>query len=180
MNELPNSLDSTDASHTIGKRLSSEDPEPLIAPSKILKIEELEANNIKLEPNPEIENLGNITTQTSDNFIKTEENDIISEYNNNFLDQNSLGIRSSNNSPRNSMILPLTMSLHSINWPKFKQKRNNIYYKKLKYKQEIYSVGDDILIKKSDSSNMVGRIIKIMEQADNLETQNSPMVEIKW
>ncbi len=53
-------------------------------------------------------------------------------------------------------------------------------YKKIKFKGEIYSLGDEILIKENDNSNMVGVLKRVIAQGGSVDHPTWPMIEVQW
>ena len=53
-------------------------------------------------------------------------------------------------------------------------------YKRLKFQGELYEVGDTVLIRESENSNMVARIEKIIKENGDPKHPKWPMVELTW
>ena len=80
----------------------------------------------------------------------------------------------------NSKMALGNINIYSNNSAKLAEKRNSIYYTKLKFKDNIYAIGDNIMLKENETSNMIGQIIKIIEQGDDIELPHVPTIQIKW
>ena len=53
-------------------------------------------------------------------------------------------------------------------------------YKKLKFKEVIYQIGENLLIKESETSNMIGKLTKIKEKGGDTKHPDWPMIQVKW
>ena len=53
-------------------------------------------------------------------------------------------------------------------------------YKKLKYKNIIYKIGDTIIVKDSTTSELICKLMKIIPKNGNLEKPDWPMIEVLW
>ena len=186
MNILDNSnklADSEEIIFNLGKLQSVEDYDPIIPVSKIQQVNQIFEHY-------------NINSQNSGSNIISEENDNVREeeiVNKNGInkEENTFTTFSptriilpigSNNSPRQST---LYNDHYTIKNKKFfptntKSKEKSKYYKKLKYKNVIYKIGEYILIKENETSNMVGKLKKIKDLAGDIEHPDWPMVLVRW
>jgi hypothetical protein len=53
-------------------------------------------------------------------------------------------------------------------------------YKKIKFKGEIYQIGDPVLIKESEEVNSVGTLERVIAQGGSTEHPTWPMIDVKW
>lgn len=53
-------------------------------------------------------------------------------------------------------------------------------YTKIKYKQDIYSIGDNLLIRDSSDGFLIGRLINIIPANGDKKYHYWPTIEVEW
>lgn len=53
-------------------------------------------------------------------------------------------------------------------------------YTKIKYKQDIYSIGDNLLIRDSSDGFLIGRLVNIIPSNGDKKYHYWPTIEVEW
>ena len=53
-------------------------------------------------------------------------------------------------------------------------------YTKIKYKQDIYSLGDNLLVREGTDSFLIGKLISIIPSNGNKQYSYWPTIEVQW
>lgn len=56
----------------------------------------------------------------------------------------------------------------------------DVKYTKIKYKQDIYSIGDNLLIRDSADGYSIGKLVRIIPANGNFKYNYWPTIEVQW
>ena len=70
--------------------------------------------------------------------------------------------------------------MKGISKPKTEAQLKKRHYKKICFKDTLYHVGETLLFKETETSNIIGRLVRIIPEGGNPLHPKWPMLEVQW